>query len=65
MSTAASIPEASSTQRYQAVVRISEAISACRDPEELANTLADQLNEFLSFDHLDVYIFKENTTETE
>jgi formate hydrogenlyase transcriptional activator len=47
------------------VVRISEAISACRDPEELAKTLADQLIHFLPFDHLDVVILKENSAEIE
>jgi formate hydrogenlyase transcriptional activator len=52
-------------RRYQAVVRISEALVASRQPEELAKTLADLLGEFLSFDHLDVLIFKENSTEIE
>ena len=33
-------------------MRISEAIAACRDPEELANTLADEIDDFLHFDHL-------------
>ena len=53
------------SQRYQAVVRISEALVACRQPEELAKTLADLLGELLSFDHLDVLIFKENSPELE
>ena len=57
-------PETSS-RRYAAVLRISEAISACSDPQELATILADQLIDFLSFDHLDVVIFKENSTEIE
>ena len=53
------------SRRYQAVVRISEALVACSQPEELAKTLADLLGEFLPFDHLDVLIFKENSTEIE
>jgi formate hydrogenlyase transcriptional activator len=66
MTGAAPIPaQASTTHRYEAVVRISEAISACCDPEELAKTLADQLDHFLSFDHLDVVILKENSAEIE
>jgi formate hydrogenlyase transcriptional activator len=57
-------PETSS-RRYAAVLRISEAISACSDPQELATILADRLIDFLSFDHLDVVIFKEKSTEIE
>jgi formate hydrogenlyase transcriptional activator len=53
------------TQRYEAVLRISEALFACRQPEELARILADQLGEVLSFDHLDVVVFKENPEEIE
>jgi GAF domain-containing protein len=59
------IPLESSTRRYQAVLRISEALVECREPEELAKTLSDLLDEFLSFDHLDVLILKENSTEIE
>jgi GAF domain-containing protein len=59
------IPLESSARRYQAVLRISEALVECRAPEELARTLADLLGEFLSFDHLDLLIFKENSTEVE
>ncbi len=55
----------SSTRRYQAVLRISEALAACGQPEELAKTLADLLSEFLSFESLDVVIFKEGSTEIE
>jgi hypothetical protein len=29
--------------RYEAIVRISEAIAACREPKELATTLADEI----------------------
>jgi hypothetical protein len=54
-----------SAQRYAAVLRISEAISACKDPQELAAILADQLIYFLSFNHLDVVIFKEGSPEIE
>jgi formate hydrogenlyase transcriptional activator len=54
-----------SSRRYAAVLRISEAISACNAPQELATILADQLTDFLSFDHLDMVIFKEKSTEIE
>ena len=55
----------SNAQRYEALLRISEALSACREPEELAKALADQLNDFLSFAHLDIMILKENSREVE
>src|SRR2546427_1728671 len=53
----------SDTGRYEAVVRISEAIAACREPEELATTLADEIGKFLNFDHLYFVVLKENTKE--
>jgi formate hydrogenlyase transcriptional activator len=51
--------------RYEAVVRISEAIAACREPEELARTLADEIGKLLQFDHLYFFVFKENSKEIE
>jgi formate hydrogenlyase transcriptional activator len=55
----------SDINRYEAVVRISEAIAACREPEELATTLADEIGKFLNFDHLYFVVLKENTKEIE
>src|ERR1700724_238216 len=52
-------------QRYGALFRISEALSACGEPEELARVLADQLREHISFDYLDALIFKEDSKEIE
>ena len=52
-------------QRYEALFCVTEAISACREPEELSRILAEQLREFLDFDHLDVLVFKENSKEIE
>src|SRR5713226_7003655 len=52
-------------ERNEAVLRISEALSACGEPEELARVLADQLRELISVDHLDVQIFKEDSNEIE
>jgi formate hydrogenlyase transcriptional activator len=54
-----------SSHRYEAVVRISEAIAACRDPEELARILADEIGDFLHFDHLYLTVLKENSREIE
>jgi formate hydrogenlyase transcriptional activator len=65
MTTDTNIPAGADQQRYEAVLRISEAIAACREPEELARTLADGLGEFLHFDNLYVMILKENSTEIE
>lgn len=52
------IPADVVARRYEAVVRISEALVGCRQPEELAKSLADLINEFLSFEYLDVLVFK-------
>ena len=53
------------THRYEAVVRISEAIAACREPEELATTLASEIGKLLHFDHLYFVVLKENSKEIE
>jgi formate hydrogenlyase transcriptional activator len=53
------------SQRYKAVMRIGEAIAACREPRELASTLADEIGDFLHFDLLYLAIFKENSSEIE
>jgi len=55
----------SDTHRYEAIVRISEAIAACREPEQLATTLADEIGKFLNFDHLYLVVLKENSKEIE
>jgi len=51
--------------RYEAVLRISEALSSCHEPQQLATVLAKELDRFLPFEHLDVLIFKEGSTEAE
>jgi formate hydrogenlyase transcriptional activator len=63
MSTDPIIAPASDSQRYEAVLRISEALSACREPEELARTLADEIDKFLHFDHLYLGVLKQNSNE--
>jgi formate hydrogenlyase transcriptional activator len=55
----------SDSHRYKAVMRISEAIAVCREPEELASTLADEIGGSLHFDHLFLTVFKENSKEIE
>jgi len=57
-------PETSS-HHYEAVMRISEAIAACREPEILASILAAEIGEFFHFDHLYLAVFKENSREIE
>ncbi|MFZ0296877.1 MAG: sigma 54-interacting transcriptional regulator [Candidatus Sulfotelmatobacter sp.] len=51
--------------RYEALLRISEALSTCHEPEELAKTLANRIEEFLQFDHLYMVVLKENSREVE
>lgn len=55
----------SDCQRYEAVIRISEAIAAYGEPEELAKSLAYELDRFLDFDHLYLAVLKENSKEIE
>ena len=65
MSTIVRMPDGINAQPYESVLRISEAISACRDPKEFARIIADQLGEFLPFNHLGLIVFKENSKEIE
>jgi formate hydrogenlyase transcriptional activator len=53
------------TQRYEALFRIFEVLSTCREPEELSRVLADQLIEVIGFHHLDVVVFKDDSKEIE
>jgi formate hydrogenlyase transcriptional activator len=52
-----------SNERYDAVLRISEALCTSCDPEELAKSLANELDQFLHFDHLHLTVLKENSRE--
>ncbi|HWC17430.1 MAG TPA: sigma 54-interacting transcriptional regulator, partial [Terriglobales bacterium] len=63
MSTAARIPSEISTERYEAVLRVSDALSACRAPEDLARSLAHALAKVLQFDQLFLLVMKENSKE--
>src|SRR5579859_2382955 len=55
----------SNSQNYDAVLRISEALCARCEPEDLAKTLADEISKFLRFDHLYFTVLKENSKEIE
>ena len=50
---------------YEAVLRMTETLSTCLEPEELATTLADEIGKFLHFDHLYLLVLKENSAEIE
>jgi formate hydrogenlyase transcriptional activator len=65
MATNPTIAPQSDSHRYRVVVRISEAIAACREPEELAKSLANELDKFLHFDYLYLTVLKENSKEVE
>jgi transcriptional regulator with GAF, ATPase, and Fis domain len=52
-------------RRYEAVLRLSEALSQCREPEDLTKILADQLREFLEFLQFYIIVYKENSIEVE
>ena len=65
MSGDAYIPGRSDGQRYEAVLRLSEALSVCPEPEDLTKILSEQLREFLAFLQFYIVIYKENSTVVE
>jgi formate hydrogenlyase transcriptional activator len=58
-------PVANSARRYEALLRLSEALSMCREPEELTTTLSEQLGKFLDFFQFYIIVYKENSTQVE
>ncbi len=60
-----SVPPRSTGRRYEAVLRLSEALSQCREPEDLTKILSDQLREFLEFLQFYIIVYRENSTEVE
>src|SRR5580658_11194127 len=65
MNGGASIPARPKESRYDAVLRISEALSACRETEDLTRILSEQLRQFLDFLQFYIIVYKENSTEVE
>src|SRR5437879_9263840 len=59
------LPPRSDGRRYEAVLRLSEALSACREHEELTKTLSQELGEFLDFFQFYIIVYTENSTEIE
>ena len=52
-------------RRYEAVLRLSEALSQCREPEDLTAILAEELREFVTFLQFYIVVYKENSDEVE
>jgi PAS domain S-box-containing protein len=52
-------------RRYEAVLRLSEALSVCTEPEELTKILSEQLSEFLDFLQFYIIVYKEKSSEVE
>ena len=65
MSMQASIPQRTDGRRYEAVLRLSEALSLCQEPEDLTRILSEQLREFLVFLQFYIVVYKDNSTEVE
>jgi hypothetical protein len=65
MSAEPRLSSGSAAKRYEALLRISEALPTCSEPEELARVLSDQLNGVIPFDHLVVLMLKENSDEVQ
>src|SRR6201988_2274650 len=59
------IPTGSDGRRYEAVLRLSEALSVCTEPEELTKILSEQLREFLDFLQFYIIVYKEKSSEVE
>jgi PAS domain S-box-containing protein len=52
-------------RRYEAVLRLSEALSQCREPDDLTAILSKELGEFLTFLQFYIVVYKENSDEVE
>jgi len=65
MSEVAYIQPRSDGRRYEAVLRISEALSVCIEPEDLTKILSEQLHEFLDFLRFYIIVYKEESSEVE
>ncbi len=65
MSKGAYIPPRSDGRRYEAVLRLSEALSVCTEPEDLTKILSEQLHEFLDFLQFYIIVYKEKSSEVE
>src|SRR6201987_4121645 len=61
----AHIQTRSDGRRYEAVLRLSEALSVCTEPEDLTKTLSEQLREFLDFLQFYIVVYKEKSSEVE
>lgn len=51
--------------RYDAVVRLSEALSQCQNPEDVTNVLSEGLRGFLEFLQFYIIVYKEHSDEVE
>jgi len=58
-------PPQVAARRYEAVLRLSEALSQCREPEDLTAILAEELREFLTFLQFYIVLYTENSDEVE
>jgi hypothetical protein len=63
MSTGSMIARENHSSRYEAVLHISAALTKCCDPEELAKTLASEIEKFLQFDYFYLAVLKEHSKE--
>src|ERR1700749_3744126 len=65
MSPQISIRASDTGQRYEALLRISEALSRCSESEDLTRILSEQLREFLAFFQFYIIVYKEKSTDVE
>jgi hypothetical protein len=58
-----SAAETASTERYEALLRVSQALISTRSSEELFSVLAHELRAVMTFDFLRVGIYDDNAPE--
>ncbi|MGA7632377.1 MAG: PAS domain-containing protein [Terriglobales bacterium] len=52
-------------RRYEAVLRLGEALSLCTEPEDLTKILSEELREFLDFLQFYIVVYKEKSSDVE
>lgn len=57
--------QASAERRYDALLRLSEVLSRCQDPEDFTALLSEQLRDCLEFLHFHLIVYQENSEAVE
>jgi hypothetical protein len=55
----------SAERRYDAVLRLSEVLSQCREPDDLTKVLSEQLHDYIEFLQFYIVLYKQDSDEVE